>query len=175
MIGDLLKLFETVQSAQSDQEKADREHELETAVQAEIRSMFDDPKYPRRRRSFGAIRQRLAIFDDDPGRLTEILFRMKARRVRGDGDDALWQLPEQTPGATGSQPPRKRRRWQTVAAVLLGVGIVLGLVSANKIGPSDVYRFVASSFQSGPATRQDCLDQADGNMRKVTQCYQDFP
>lgn len=121
MIGDLIKIFETVQSAQTEQERKDLERQLVSAAQAEIRVLFDDPKYPRRRRTFGAIRQRLAIFDNDPDKLTQILFLMNARRLRGDGDDALWELPNaQTPDS-----PRNPMRWQTVALLIGACALVI--------------------------------------------------
>jgi len=168
MIRDLIAIFDAVLGAQSDQEKADREAELLDAVRAEIRDLYDDPKYPRRRRTFGAIRQRLAIYDNDPDTLTKILFAMNARRVKGDGDTALWELPRQVEGAETPAPPRKPMRWQTLAAIIaIGAVVVLGALNFNT-----VRGWFAGS---GPATKAECLAAANGNMRRISECERLFP
>ena len=92
MISDLLKILQAIQSSSSAEEKARLEQELLTAVESDINALFDDPKYPKRRRTFGAIRRALGIFDDGPQRLKEILYNMGARPVSGEGDEAYWEL-----------------------------------------------------------------------------------
>lgn len=109
-ISDLAKLYETVQSAQSDQEKRRRAGELDDSIEAHIRSLFDDPQYPRRRRSFGIIRKGLPIFDEEPKELQRHLIRIGAHRAKGEGDDELWHLP----------PKNGRRWWPDVNWVRVG-------------------------------------------------------
>lgn len=92
-IGDLTNLYKAFQSEQFDEEKRRREGQLNDAVELHIRNLFDDPLYPKRRRSFGIIRNRLPIFDGEPIELRRHLVRVGAHREKGDGEDELWHLP----------------------------------------------------------------------------------
>lgn len=168
MIRDLIALFETVRTAQSDQERSDRETDLQQAVRTEIRRLFDDPKYPKRRRTFAAIRKPLAIYDNDPDTLTAILFAMGARRVDGNGDDALWELAVTSDQDTPAAPPKRPVRWQTIAA---GVGLLALaiLVVTNFDALRD--RF----FGQGYSSKAECLAAANGNMRRISECERSFP
>ncbi len=166
MIRDLIALFDTVRSAQDAQEKADRLADLENAVHAEIRDLFDDIGDADRKTSFGAIKTRLAIYDNDPDALTAILFAMGARRASGTGDAALWHLPG--PEAAPPDPPARPRRWQATAAVL-GLGALAVLAATNL----DTLRGFFGG--DGFATKTDCLAAANGNMRKISECERQFP
>ncbi len=103
MLGDLVKLYDAVQSAETDREKLRRESELNDRISHYLYRMFDDPEFPNRRRTLGALKKGLAIFDDDPILLQTHLVRVGATRLRGDGDDELWHLPQD------SAPPAPRR------------------------------------------------------------------
>ena len=165
MIGDLVKLFQAVQSAQTEQEKSDREEALRQAVEADIRALFDDPKYPQRRRSFSAIRKGLGIFDSDPEKLKGILYAMGARpKGQGEGDEAHWHLPAATVvsgEAPESDPPRLTRRrpmpWIWLAAII-GAGalaylfwpVLQGLVTPDPL--------ICDRTQMTTAEFQTCID-----------------
>ena len=99
MVSDLLKILQAIQAAHSDEEKKKLEHELSDAVQTEIRNLFEG--YPKRRRSFDAIRENLGIFDppEKQEELKNILFSMGARPQKGKGGKNYWQLPEPEPDA----------------------------------------------------------------------------
>jgi len=60
---------------------------------------------------------------------------MNARRVKGDGDDAQWELPQTDTPLTS----RKSWRWQTIAGVLGATAAIVGILGFFKIGPSEIY------------------------------------
>lgn len=148
MIRDLIGLFETVRSAQSDQEKADAEAALLAAVKEEIEDLFADPQYRKGQRTFGALKNGTVIFKDDPKRLEEILFMMNYRPVPGRaGDKQYWKLKDgaaPAPSSGAAKPserpqPRRKMRWQTLAGII-GVGASLvTIVGFFFGGPADIY------------------------------------
>ena len=65
------------------------------AAQNLARSIFDDPKYPNRLRSFATFQRRIAGFADDE--LRRVLASMGATRVRLKGDREGCRLPPDPP------------------------------------------------------------------------------
>lgn len=184
MIGDLLKILDAVKSASDDHERGEREIELTRAIQSEIQSLFDDARYPKRRRSFGTIRKRLGIFDDNPGELKQRLFGMGARVQKGDGDEALWHLPKpaevaSAPSAGAQQTersaPSPQERWPVPwLGLTVGLGAVASVVSLMtffQVTPEDIYDFLtgASEFCDRTAMKaeifQQCLDNGGTERR----------
>lgn len=123
MVSDLLKILQAIQSAQSDEEKRRLESEFAQAVHAHIRDFYDDPRYPRRRRSFAAIRKSLQIYNDKESDLRDVLYAMGGRAVKGDGEDALWELPE-NPGTPMPDPP-PRAVWSQVYVALAAIAVLV--------------------------------------------------
>jgi len=184
MISDALKLLQTIQAAKSKEEENKLEAELVDAVTEDIRKLFDDPSFKRRRRSFRAIRTSLGIFDAEQERLKRILYAMGARPQRGEGEEALWHLPKRN-DSTRKTSRNPRFRWSRVysllgatAALVAILGIIgfsdMNFVDFSKLrfkGFSDFKFFTLGESQ----TRQDCLNDTSANMRKISKCYRDFP
>jgi len=106
--GDLIELYSAVQNSVDVEEKRRRANQFDDAVAANIRELFDDPKFPKRRRSFGVIRKSFGgYFDDEPKELHKHLIRMGASHKKGSDDDALWHLPESTGGRHSNQITRR--------------------------------------------------------------------
>ena len=182
MIGDLLDLLRAAQSAQSDQEKTERESAFRQAVEVEIQNLFQDPKYPNRRRSFGAIRKRLGVFDKDPDGLKHILFGMGALVYSGENDDAFWELPDMV-GATNGigntiigpsdpvKPPRRSRNW--VPLIFLAICIVVVLSLWETVFSKIPIGSLSDLFEPD-RTHADCVAKANGIMTEIIKCHQEF-
>ena len=154
MISDALKILETIQSAQSAGEKEKLESDLLDAIREDIQDFFDDPKYPLRRRSFGAISRKLGIFDDDPQQLKEILFKLGARPSKGEGEDTQWHLPK---SATNIQTPKKRKTWASIYSALGALAALLAILAYFGVTPGDILSFVSGGADrdSGPCPRNE--------------------
>lgn len=122
MISDLLKILQAIQTSQSAEERAQLEQELNRAVEDDIRTLFAE--YENRRRTFGAIRENLGIFDppEKQEELKNILYAMGARPQKGSGDKKYWHLPDTT--EQPKPPPDPRTPWSLIYAILL-IGILL--------------------------------------------------
>lgn len=176
MLTDLLTLRKELQSAATESERRSRDAAFRTAVEAEIRTLFDDPDFPARRRSFSVIRKRLGVFDADADALKEILFSMGARVHRGEGDTALWTLP---PEETGSArpAPRPRSRWSLQKLAGVAVVVAIGLVATDMVIETLTGRSGLAFAQAwlGPTgTHADCLENADGRLLEILKCHREF-
>lgn len=117
MIGasELFELYRAAQSSVDAEEKRRRAAEFDDAVSHNVKELFDDPSYPRRRRSFGVIKKSFGgYFDNDLNELKRHLIRIGASHVRGEGDSALWYLPRGNIRA-------KIKRFVSLAAIVCGV------------------------------------------------------
>lgn len=171
MIGDLTKLFDSVQKASTEQEKLRRATQLDDAIENQVRALFDDPEFPRRRRTLGAIKKGFAIYDEDPIGLQTHLVRIGARRIKGDGDDELWELPAGSASGGGGG----RFNWRTTAGIIGAVAALIAISASFGYGPREIARQVGLIDSAEHANLQECLDRVDGNMRKVSACYRDYP
>ncbi|MFL4471787.1 hypothetical protein ACERZ8_18595 [Tateyamaria armeniaca] len=172
MISDLLTLRKELISAADDQDVADKKAEFNAQVTREIAALFDDPQYLQRRRSFGVIRKRLGVFDENDPDLKAILFSMGARVHKGEGEAALWELiyPD-TP--TTSHTRRKRPFLVRLGLAALVCAVVLIAVNALMVtilGTS--LRDVAQGLIAPPPTLQSCLIDANGTMTEILRCNQ---
>lgn len=130
--GDLIKLYSAVQSSADAEEKRRRAGEFDDAVSANIRELFSDPKYPKRRRSFGAIRKSFGgYFDDNPNELRKHLIRIGASHKRGDGDDAFWHLP-----INDGKNSWTTFTWSKIGAIAAIASALIALFEFLGIGPS---------------------------------------
>lgn len=188
-IDDFLKLIDRLNSAKDAESTAAARQALESAVAAEIAALFDDEAFPQRRRSFSVIRKRLGIFDESSAeyteaRLRQILFGMGARVHRGEGADALWELPEndtaknnagEGAAATAGRPVigDTKRKWSIyrTGALAAIVGILLlaanGLVQA--MTDRSLVQLIAGLFQP-TQTRAECIENANGNFLEIRKC-----
>lgn len=163
MLGDLAKLYSAIQSAESDKEKQERETALDDAVAIHLRRQFDDPKYPKRQRSLGALKKGLAIFDKDPITLQTHLLKLGATRLSGEGDNEVWHLPK---GADAS-PPR-RIPWVPI----LGVVAVLGFFG---IAGQDILAWTAGFVSPTPETDyRGCVAAAKDIFVEIMECKEQF-
>ena len=171
MISDLLTLRKELISASDASEVAEKKARLTEQVQREISALFDDPKYPERRRSFGVIRKRLGIFDENDPELREILFAMGARVHRGEGEDALWELRHAHAPISTVRPKRPLRfRLGLIALVCAVVLVAVNTLSTTLTGTS-----LLALLQDllGPTqTHEDCLKAANGTMTEILKCNQ---
>ncbi len=123
---DPIKIEEALRAARSEREKLYQQARLTFSIRKAIHDLFDDPAYPQRRRSFGAIRNKLGIFEGKEQELRDMLFAMQARVHRGEGDDQLWHLPADAPRPVEPERPRPPYRL-IILAVLAVLLLVLGL------------------------------------------------
>jgi hypothetical protein len=119
MVSDLLKILQALQAAQSAEEKDRLEQELRVAVAADIRALFAE--YPNRRRTFGAIRGNLGIFDppEKQEELKAILYAMGARPKSGEGDTKYWHLPADTGTDVSIDDTPPRPAWTLIYGLVL--------------------------------------------------------
>lgn len=169
MISDLLTLRKELISASDAQDVARKQTRLTQQVRVEIAALFDDPKYPERRRSFGVIRKRLGIFEENDPELKDILFDMGARVHRGEGEEALWELTAAEPPT----PPVRRKRPLIVRLGLIALVVAVVLVAINTVmltltGTS--LRALAQGVMAPPQTWQSCLTDADFTMTEILKC-----
>lgn len=130
---DLVNLYSAVQTTVDTEEKRKRANEFDDAVAANIRELFGDPRYPRRRRSFGVIRKSFGgYFDDDPKELHKHLIRIGASHKKGSNDDALWHLPD---GAGYSS--HNLMSWGTIGAIAAVISAMVAVLEYMGFGPSD--------------------------------------
>lgn len=170
VLSDLLTLRKELLSASAGQEKAQKETAFQAQVADEILAFYDNPKYPQRRRSFSRIRERLGIFEADDPELKSILFSMGARVHRGNGEDAVWEMPLQVntppPAAPAKRPMLPR----------LGLGLIVlavALVMANTV-LSTVFGVTIPDFLKGMGrpeqTHEACLEAANGTFLEIVKC-----
>ena len=132
-VGDLIKLYDAVQSATNAEEQRRRASELDDAIERGIVELFDDPKYPRRRRSFGVIRKTFGgYFDAKPDQLRGHLIRVGAKWVKGDKEDALWHMPKE---ASNDQKQKSRNFVGLAFVVLAAILIILGTIGLFGLYP----------------------------------------
>ena len=162
LISDLLKILEAIQSSQSDEERAELESKLLEEVKNEIKKMFE--KYPKRRRTFGALRQGLGIFDppERQEELKKILFDMGARPTTGDGDEKYWHLPKSLDLETGTNG--KRSLWPFVYTILL---LVFLIASGYTLFADNIFPFVMNQ------TLDECLKQKNLSMMEISNCFRE--
>ncbi len=181
-ISDFLEIADRLRAAQDASEKVAVSQELQLAIQAEIQDLFDDPKYPNRRRSFGAIKIRLGIIDDSSAefsqaRLRQILFGMGARVHRGDGDEALWELPhkdEQSKSKNGRSDIRSRSRWSYIYAALGALASIFAILAWFEVTPARIWESV---FDGGPIeerTYEECTRAANDTFVEIMKCKEKF-
>ena len=173
MISDVLTLRKELISAADNQDAADRKARFDAQVRREIARLFDDPQYPQRRRSFGVIRKRLGVFDENDPELKAILFSMGARVHSGEGEAALWEL---APGAATPPVPPGRKRPLPVRLGLIGLvsAVVLGALNMVLVTLTDTSLFaLAQGLVRPPETLQSCLENANGTMTEILRCNQD--
>ena len=89
MISDLLTLRKELISAADNQDAADRKARFDAQVRREIARLFDDPQYPQRRRSFGVIRKRLGVFDENDPELKAIDNFLGLQKELADTEDMI--------------------------------------------------------------------------------------
>ena len=138
MVSDLLKILQALQAAQSAEEKARLEQELRDAVETDIRALFAE--YPNRRRTFGAIRGNLGIFDppEKQEELKAVLYAMGARPKNGEGDTKYWHLPATTDAGARTLETPPRPPWTLIyGAVLIALlgGAAYSLFQFDLIDP----------------------------------------
>ena len=126
------------------------------AVQVRIHDLFDDPQYPRRRRSFEAIRKKLGIFEGREAELRQRLFDMSAEVIKGEGEDQLWHLP---PGTPRPEEPKKPRPPVLLLGLMVLAVAVAVLIFWEKAVGETFPETVARLFASSPVfeTFQDCI------------------
>ncbi len=165
MISDLLKILSAIQDAKSSEEEAALRRELQQAVEVDIRAHFDNAQYPNRKRSFESIKKALGIFDDNPQELKTILYAMGARPKRGRAD--YWHLPKDR--ARSSPQQAKPMSWSRVYAGLGALAALVAILGFFGVSGADIF--------GGPefTNRQECLDAANSNMRKISECYRNHP
>lgn len=169
MLGDLAKLYDAMQSAQTDQEKLRRATAVDDAVESYLRAEFDNPDYPKRRRSLGALKKGLAIFDEDPISLQTHLVRIGATRQQGTGDDEVWHLP-----AAGGVSPRRRHRrwlWRKVALVLAALAAAISaLLGYLDIAGDEILWIIWPSGE----TYETCIIAANEIFTEIQACKERF-
>ncbi|GHF44035.1 hypothetical protein [Seohaeicola zhoushanensis] len=153
MPSDLSKLRKDLLDAETASDKRKRAAAFRAAVEAQLAALFDDPAFPARRRSFGVIRRRLGVFDDDPAALEAVLTGMGARAVDGAGDAALWELP-------APPVPAPARRSSVARAAALSLLALLATTPA-------VVRLLRGSHA-------DCLARAEGAFLEIIECHKRF-
>ncbi|MBG6148686.1 hypothetical protein IWQ51_006860 [Labrenzia sp. EL_142] len=130
--GDLLKLYSAVQSAADAEAKRERANELDDAIKRNIFELFEDPAYPKRRRSFGVIQKAFGgYFDEDLKELRGHLIRIGATRVKGEGTETLWHLPAST---KGSWTDWLRISWASFGTVLIVLTLLVFTLDYFEIG-----------------------------------------
>ncbi|MBO9467750.1 hypothetical protein J7443_21140 [Tropicibacter sp. R15_0] len=180
-IQDILSVGEKLRDAAREGEAEQERLEFQDKVKLAIREVFDDPDYPKRRRSFGAIRKKLFIFDDSSedfshARLRQILFSMEVEHLRGEGDAAFFYLPpltqqevatDDTRGIGDPPPEKPSKLWPWFLAFVLLVLLALWL--------SPVYSWVAEIFQPGTTSFQDCISSGEDTPERWALCYSKHP
>ena len=124
---DILKVFQSVESAQERERKRAFLHERREAIEADIRDLF--AQYDGRRRSFGALRDSLGIFDTAEKQevLKDILWEMGAEPKGGLGDKKMWHLPDDTNRRVNQRKPETP--WSLIYAIILVVLLAAGAVT----------------------------------------------
>ncbi|MGH1413638.1 MAG: hypothetical protein ACRBB0_09090 [Pelagimonas sp.] len=167
-LSDFFDLADRLKSAQTEEDKHASVEALRHLVEADIIRIFNNPQYPKRRRSFGKIRELLGIFDDsssarsDPA-LREILYLMGARVHRGKGDDALWHLPKI---GDRENPPSRKLKWSLVYKILI-VLATLALVF------SVLPKFWSLGGRS--ISFPDCISKGEDTPERWAKCYSRHP
>ncbi|SMX30320.1 hypothetical protein TRP8649_04463 [Pelagimonas phthalicica] len=180
-IQDILSVGEKLRDAAREGEAEQERLEFQDKVKLAIREVFDDPDYPKRRRSFGAIRKKLFIFDDSSedfshARLRQILFSMEVEHLRGEGDAAYFYLPPLTQpqkakdvavGTNIRAPRRPSKLWLWFLLIVLLVLLALWLWP--------VISQVAGLFPSGTTSFQDCISSGEDTPERWALCYSKHP
>lgn len=165
MISDLLKILNAIQTSQSDEQREELESELLRKVQSEIEALFT--KFPERRRTFGAIREALGIFDPPAKQeeLKQILFDLGARPKNGKGDQKYWHLPlveELSETSSGST----WKGWRLVYSIVLLAFLVSAAYGLFKV-------FTLSSILE-IGSLEECLKQKNLSMKEISKCFRDY-
>ena len=171
MLSDLLTLRKEILTASAGHEQTEKAAAFHGQVVAEIYSLFDDPEFPKRRRSFGVIRKRLGVFDPDDPELKDILFSMGARVHKGEGEEAMWELALAKQTATNATPKTKKPHWARLSLWLIVVAVVLVvtntfLSAVFEISLLDLLKSLMGTAQSHEA----CIKAANGNYLEIIQC-----
>lgn len=95
MIGDLIRLYETILDSFAKLIGRNRDKAKRQRAETRIRNFFNNPKYPKRRRSFSKIRAAVGTYEGRDAELRDLLDEMGANPYKGEGDDARWELPKQ--------------------------------------------------------------------------------
>ncbi|MEP6018147.1 MAG: hypothetical protein ABJ251_06650 [Paracoccaceae bacterium] len=168
MVSDLLKILSAVQHASSTEEKNRLEGVLLSAVEQDIRNLFEDPKFPQRKRSFQSIQGALGIFDEDPQKLKKILYEMGARKRIGRKD--YWHLSETSVDLDTARSRNPLLSWSRLLSALGGIAAIVAVLGFFQLDGTIIWDMLTDY-----SDRQECLEAANGNMRKISKCYKDFP
>ncbi len=172
MISDLLDILKAIQSAQDSDQKAILERQLKERVEAVLHKFFDDgeAEYPRRKRTFQAIRTHIGIFDENPQGLKEILFAMGANRSGSDGDDGYWHLPKTMESGASTKTATKKRMRINWPMMFGGLGVIAAAIA--------ILEFVFDFFEPEPdmpTTFRECIATGDPGPERRIECLKKFP
>lgn len=136
-------------------------------VRQRIEVLFEDQKYPKRRRTFKRIRAALGVYDGRDADLKELLFDMGAFPKGGEGDDALWELPLKE---VVVEPENK----DSGGSHLGKMGIIFGIVAAIvailtwlEVAPIDIFSKISNFWW--PETVEECR-RAAINLKEFAEC-----
>lgn len=179
MINDALSILEAIRSAKDAEEKQRLENELLGIVQSDIKSVFDNPQYPKRKRSFRAIQGALGIFDDDPQELKEILFKMGARPT--NSKRKYWHLPKDATRPSEVHRLAKKRKngptWSLIITSLGALAAFVTLLTWLDVRPKHIY---CAIFDCRQPTLSTCLTKAaeiqvlENREKAQNRCFADF-
>lgn len=178
VVTDILAIWDRLLQVLSKKDATAREAQQLGKAETAIYTVFNDPKYPKRQRSFGAIRKKLYFLNDSSGafdkaKALEILSDMGAQHVRGEDDDALFHLPQpekleaRDDGSGGTKEPKQPflRLWFLLIVLLVLLALWL----------SPVFSWVPGLFPSGTTSFQDCISSGEDTPERWALCYSKHP
>ncbi|MFY0619454.1 hypothetical protein [Shimia sp.] len=158
---DLFEIDKNIETARSDRWRRYQFDLRLFNVCTRVHALFDDPQYPKRQRSFGAIQKSLGVFDNKEDELRDILFDMGAVVIHGEDDTQHWYLPNTIAPPTEPEKPKPPYRIMAIAVIVVAIPALIYF----DLGPQQILNLILP-----PPTREDCIAQANGVMTEILKC-----